>query len=101
MTIERIIDLLKIEHECMLRGAHNDCDRNCADCDLVQDDAELHEMYMDAIAMLERQKAVEPMIKTAVIPGKTWWYICGACNGSIDENDAFCRHCGRRMRWND
>ena len=54
MTKQRIIELLEIEHECMLRGAHNDCDRDCANCNLVQDDGELHEMYTNVIAMLKK-----------------------------------------------
>ena len=59
MTIQRIIELLEIEHECILRNSHDDCDRNCADCDLVQDDEELHEMYTDALALLKEQEAKE------------------------------------------
>ena len=61
MTIQRIIELLEIEHECILRNSHDDCDRNCADCDLVQDDEELHEMYTDAIALLKEQDDVIPI----------------------------------------
>ena len=56
MTIQRMIELLEIEHECMLRGAHDDCNRNCADCELVQDDSDLHEMYTDVIALLKEQR---------------------------------------------
>ena len=56
MTIQRMLELLEIEHECMLRGAHDDCDRNCADCELVQDDSELHEMYTDVISLLKEQE---------------------------------------------
>ena len=56
MTTERMIELLEIEHECMLRGAHNDCDRNCADCELVQDDDELHEMYTNVIALMKERR---------------------------------------------
>jgi len=59
MTIQRMIELLEIEHECMLRGAHDDCDRNCADCELVQDDVELHEMYTNVIYMLKEQEVRE------------------------------------------
>jgi len=59
MTIQRMIELLEIEHECMLRGSHNDCNRNCADCELVQDDGDLHEMYTDVIALLKEQEAIE------------------------------------------
>ena len=54
MTLERMIELLEIEHECMLRGAHDDCDRNCADCELVQEDLELHEMYTGVIDILKK-----------------------------------------------
>ena len=52
MTISRMVELLEIEHKCMLRNSHGDCDRDCDGCDLVQDDGELHEMYTDVIALL-------------------------------------------------
>ena len=55
MTTERMVELLEIEHECMLRASHDDCERNCADCDLVQDDDELHEMYTNVIALVKKQ----------------------------------------------
>ena len=55
MTIERMIELLEIEHECMRRGAHSECDRDCARCELVQDDQELDEMYTGVIALLKEQ----------------------------------------------
>ena len=61
MTIERMIELLKIEHECMLRGAHDDCDRKCADCELVQEDGELHEMYTNVVCLLKEQEHKDRM----------------------------------------
>ena len=69
MTIQRMIELLEIEHECMLRGSHDDCDRNCADCELVQDDGELHEMYTNVIGILEEYKSM-PTAGTNKIPLK-------------------------------
>lgn len=57
MTLDRMVELLEIEHECMLRGSHDDCDRKCEDCELVQDDYDLHEMYTDVIAIVKDQKA--------------------------------------------
>jgi len=56
MTIDRMIALLKIEHECMLRKSHGECDGKCEDCELVQDDGELHEMYNDVVGLLETMK---------------------------------------------
>ena len=55
MKLERMIELLKIEHECMLRNSHGDCDRKCEDCDLVQEDWELHEMYTDVVYILGKK----------------------------------------------
>ena len=60
MTIARMIELLEIEHECMLRKSHDACDSHCGVCELVQDDGELHEMYIDVIALL---KAQEPVVR--------------------------------------
>ena len=56
MTIDRMIELLKIEHECMLRKSHGECDGKCEDCELVQDDVELHEMYTDVVWLLKTMK---------------------------------------------
>ena len=55
MTIERMAELLEIEHRCMLRKSHDECNSDCGHCDLVQDDSELHEMYNDVIALLKAQ----------------------------------------------
>ena len=55
MKLERMIELLKIEHECLLRNSHGDCDRKCEDCDLVQEDWELHEMYTNVVYILEKK----------------------------------------------
>ena len=53
MTLDRAIELLKIERECVSRNT-NGCDRNCAACDLVQEDWELLEMYGRLIEWLEQ-----------------------------------------------
>ena len=61
MTVERMIELLEIEKECVLRNAIGECNRYCAGCDLLQDDTELHEMYTEALTLL---KAQEPRVMT-------------------------------------
>lgn len=100
MTIQRMLDLLEIEHECMLRGSHDACDRNCADCDLVQDDGELHEMYTDVIALLKEQEPVVPQKhynKKADL-----LYACGKCSNDLKPNNRnakFCWFCGRPVLW--
>lgn len=45
MTVNRILELAKIEQECCKRNIDNECDRRCWNCDLVQEDNELMEFW--------------------------------------------------------
>ena len=58
MSLTRMIELLDVERECVTTAAHNGCDRNCANCILVQDDRELFEMYTKVIDILAALNAV-------------------------------------------
>ena len=49
MTRTEVIRILNIERECISR----DCDRNCGECDLVQEQETLLDAYNSAIALLE------------------------------------------------
>ena len=48
-TLKRAAELLAIERECVAR----ECDRNCAVCELVQEQDELIGMYDRVISFLE------------------------------------------------
>ena len=50
MELKRIYELLNIERECIMRGKM--CNRDCINCDLVQDDQELILMYNILIMMI-------------------------------------------------
>ena len=52
MDKNEVIKYLKIERECISR----DCDRNCGECDLVQEQDALLEAYNSAIALLEENE---------------------------------------------
>lgn len=51
MTKQDVLNILRIERECISR----DCDRNCGECDLVQEQETLLDAYNSAIALLENQ----------------------------------------------
>lgn len=98
MTIQRMVELLEIEHECMLRGSHDDCDRDCANCELVQDDMELHEMYTSVISMLKEQEAVEPEVEVLNEIDKL--YRCPKCHKHFFyEKQKYCDKCGQAVKW--
>ncbi len=48
MTYDRMMELLEIEHKC----SQANCDRDCYNCELVQDSRELNMMYKLAIRIL-------------------------------------------------
>lgn len=91
MTAERMVELLEAEHQCMLRASHGDCDRKCQDCDLVQDDGELHEMYTNVIAIVRKEIPIVPRTFTH--------YYCANCNGILVGEPCFCPFCGRPVKW--
>ena len=96
MQIERMIELLKIEHECMLRKSHDDCNSNCADCDLVQDDLELDEMYTCVIDIL--QKKIKPYESRAKLPCTCVRKKLETWSGWKDGHPTYsvkCPNCGR------
>ena len=55
MSLDRALELLKIERECVLRQNGKGCQRDhtntCNGCDLVQSDADIVQMY-DAVIEL-------------------------------------------------
>ncbi len=52
MDIKRSIELLQYEVECITRQDTEKCNRDCANCDLVQDTDELLHAYYFTLAIL-------------------------------------------------
>lgn len=52
MIVQRVVELLKIELEYIKRNNGSSCDRNCSQCDLVQDSQELIDCYETAIQII-------------------------------------------------
>lgn len=88
MTTRRAMELLCIERACVRRGSgmewqmvidedftdrsgyvktHEDCDRDCANCELVQDSKELLEMYDFVIGLM-----IEKTMKEEAKPTTEW-----------------------------
>ena len=55
-SLPRLIELMEIERECIIRNTYNDCNRQCDQCDLVQDSAELISTYTRIISILDAMK---------------------------------------------
>lgn len=113
MKIDRVLELLKIERECVTRQSPCNeksklCNRNCGECDIAQNDLELIMMYDFVISMVEMMSKRERWIsvkdrlpddasdvlayyndgmEVRIIPAnyyKRCWYDC-VFNRSIDD----------------
>ena len=58
MTIDKIIHLLQVEKECVLRNAEHRCNRDCENCDLCQIDTDLLEMYDAVLNRMYYEKSI-------------------------------------------
>ena len=106
MSKQRMIELLEIEHECMMRKSHNDCDSVCQNCELVQDDKDLHEMYTNVIVLLKAQEPMKPLRKPELFDSL---YFCGKCSAKVGfqirKDDSwrfkcnYCPECGQAVKW--
>lgn len=104
MNLERTIELLSIERECISR----DCNRNCGNCDLAQDRSELLKAYQKAIQELKHRipanithEATNPICST-----------CPTCKNVVGEvfelfgkkylaRVPYCEFCGQYLNWSE
>lgn len=49
----------------------------------------------DALELLKELDPVETELEGG---GYNWWHVCGDCHGAINQNDNYCKHCGRRIK---
>lgn len=81
MKIDRVLELLKIERECVTRQSPCNeksklCDRNCGECDIAQNDLELIEMYDFVISMIETLSGRSQWISVKDrLPRRPDWYL--------------------------
>lgn len=116
MKINRVLELLKAERECVTRQSPCNeksklCDRNCGECDIAQNDLESIEMYDFVISMVEMksEEAIAPTIGEGAEGEEV--IRCGACGTALyhlfpwvkinkaREFVQYCRHCGREVKW--
>ena len=105
MTESEAKKYMLIEKECVNR----DCDRDCANCDIVQDVEDLNNAYDVAINALERQIERKP----DCIEDKMW--CCPTCDNHLlpkwvkyptelmpkTEGLPHCMSCGQKIDWNE
>lgn len=101
MTNERMIELLKAEHQCLNRNMTERCDRNCAECDLVQDDKELNEMYVHVINKMKKF-VPKKVFETAKYNFENGTGMCPSCGTPLQRKMGnYCTWCGQEVKWTE
>ena len=87
MTESEAKKYMLIEKECINR----DCNRDCANCDIVQDVEDLNNAYDVAINALEKQ-----------IPKKPIAHQCNTCGSALlPFEGSYCSDCGQKLDWSE
>lgn len=66
----------------------------------IEDEEELREIwtgYFDGIPSAEPERETTTVSIGRTRGNVTMWYECDACGEPVDQEDAFCRRCGRRL----
>lgn len=91
-----------MKREEVVRGLECCAFGDCNHCPYTGTRCEEH-LCGDALALLrEQDEGIEPEISRKSITETTasFWYKCGACGGAIEQgDDEFCRHCGKKVKW--
>lgn len=103
MTESEAKKYMLIEKECINR----DCDRDCANCDIVQNVEDLNNAYDVAINALEARIAkkvkIEQWIDTKCDCGYEFSKHRGDGYYSIplENKTKYCPNCGQKLDWNE
>lgn len=73
---------------------------NCTECRRFSEDGCNDKLMQDVIALIREQEAVMPYIGHGTNGDLSIRIRCGACHKRIDRDDAYCKHCGRAVKWN-
>lgn len=63
-------------------------------------DSDVQATAQAALTLFREQEPVMPELRMTR-HGFRQWVVCGNCYGKIDGGDDYCRHCGRKVVWND
>ena len=105
MTESEAKKFMLIEKECINR----DCDRDCANCDIVQKVEDLNNAYDMAVNALEKQIPKKPVMKPYFEDMEEEYLCCPTCGEILTdripfENEDFyfhCLDCGQAFDWSD
>lgn len=112
LTRTEIIDILLNEMECVQRASDGECDRDCAQCDLLRNTDQILQAYRIAIKALEHPEENVITIMPSAEKTGHWtrismdkyvqhamaYYRCSECGKDIIGEHNYCPNCGCAMK---
>ena len=103
-----------ISRQAAIELVRDVCDAIMSGCDSYYDSETDDEVYKDLLEVdailkcnkeiriaLRNMPSAEPETAKRIVgksrDGMTLWYQCDMCNEPVDEQDNYCRGCGRRL----
>lgn len=93
-----------IDREKVLSGLKSCADRTGALCrtcpyDFVHNENCMGDMARDALELLKKQEAVEPILKREGRNKYYNYYVCPRCDEEVVYDQNYCPECGAKFMW--
>lgn len=92
MKYQKAIKILENEKECVKRADKNNCNRNCLNCELVQNTETILRAFDTAVSALEKQIPQTPSESHGA-----YTVICPSCYEQVISGK-FCIECGQALK---
>ena len=56
------------------------------------------EFLANVAELLKAQEPLKPIPDTSY-GARPWWFVCGNCKLSVNEDQKYCPNCGRAVKW--
>ena len=117
MDIQKTIEIMQNEAECVKRNDGKNCDRDCGKCDLLKDAKEILEAYQIAILGFQelqqyrqigtvdecREARGKMIYKKPIVYKRTNRADCPICKSTVrgikNPFGDYCSKCGQALKW--
>ena len=101
LSVKEAIKIIQTEKSCVIRNINNQCDRDCAKCDLLKPDEDILASYDIAIDAMDKQVSIPTEeVRTAM---NRFLEYCPKCDAKISNyvgiQPKYCGNCGQKLAY--
>lgn len=101
LSVKEAIKIIQTEKSCVIRNINNQCDRDCAKCDLLKPDEDILASYDIAIDAMDKQVSMTTEEVTTAM--KRVLEYCPKCDAKITNyvgiQPKYCGNCGQKLAY--